>query len=111
MAEVSTSDKVALEALERLLLSDDPRHLEDLAALLCCFRDLVVPLLGEALRAGCEEIRSAAIWTLARIGGNRARTLLEQAASDAEPSEAVRRLARDALALPPGDLPNPRRRA
>jgi hypothetical protein len=108
MLDAGTDDRVALEALERLLLSEDPRHLEDLAALLCCFRELVVPLLGEALDAECPEIRSAAVWTLARIGGGRAKDLLEQAAARADETDAVRALALAALALPPGQLPNPR---
>jgi hypothetical protein len=110
MLDAGTDDRVALEALERLLLSDDPRHLEDLAALLCCFRELVVPLLGEALDAECPEIRSAAVWTLARIGGGRARGLLEEAAARPDETDAVRTLAHAALALPAGQLPNPRAR-
>jgi hypothetical protein len=109
--EVGTDDRVALQALERLLLSEDPRHLDDLAALLCCFRDLVVPLLGEALNAECPDIRAAAVWTLARIGGNRARSLLERTAARSDESASVRALASAALTLPPGQLPNPRARS
>jgi hypothetical protein len=108
MSPVGTDERVALEALERLLLTDDPRHLEDLATLLCCFRELVVPLLAEALDADCEGIRSAAVWTLARIGGPRARAHLESIAVDAGQLPEIRDLAALALKVPAGELPHPR---
>lgn len=111
MSVDTVEERVALEALERLLLTEEPRHLEDLATLLCCFRDLVTPLLAEALLAETHEIRLSAIWTLARIDGETALGHIRQAAEDENQPEPVREFARLAITVPSFELPNPRAHA
>jgi len=105
---LSPSERSALAALKRLLTSSDPRHLEDLATLLCCFRELVIPLLGEAMRGDSVDVRLAAAWTLGRIDGSQADEILRRAATDPDEDPVVREFAERALTATPGELPNPR---
>ncbi len=105
---LTSSERSALAALKRLLTSSDPRHLEDLATLLCCFRELVIPLLGEAMRGDSIDVRLAAAWTLSRIDGRQAEEILRRAAQDESEDPVVREFAQRALTSSPSDLPNPR---